>query len=116
MSDFKLDDNHDIEVTSNDFTLIDSSESIRQRLLIRLMTFQGEWFLDTDLGVPYYQTIFTKGITKDVVDSVIKRQIENCPGIESILKFSSSFSLSTREYTCSFTAKDTTGSSIEVTL
>ena len=32
-------------------------ESVAQRLRIKLRTFLGEWFLDTNVGVPYYQSI-----------------------------------------------------------
>ena len=116
MSDFQLTTDHDIDITNNDFSVIESSDAIRQRLLIRLMTFQGEWVLDTQIGVPYYQTIFTKGVTKDVVDAILKREIAACPGIQSLEKFSSTHDLRTREYSCTFTARDNTGSLIEVTL
>ena len=114
--DIKLTTDNDIEVVGYAMSLIDGDEAIKQRLIIALQIFKGEWFLDTDLGVPYYQTIFQKGVTKDVVDSILKRKIEDVEGISRIVSFTSTLNNATRDYTCTFVCKTTTNDTIEVTL
>lgn len=114
--DIKLTNDQDIDVTDYAMSLVEDDEAIKQRLLIRLMIFKGEWFLDTDLGLPYYQTIFQKGVTKEVVDTVIKREIESVEGVSRIVSFSSTLNNATRAYSCDFVCKTTTGDTIEVNL
>lgn len=114
--DLKLTIDHDLEIASNDLALVVDTEALAQRLKTKLQTFKGEWFLDTDFGVPYYQSIFRKGITKDIVDSIIKREIRNVPGVKSIASYNSSLDGRTREYVCNFVVLDDQGAPVEVTL
>lgn len=114
--DIALTTDHDLQVSNFDLSLLTGVEAIRQRILIHLLTFKGEWFLDTDRGVPYYQTIFQKGITKEVVDSVIRQEITKVPGVKSISSFTSTHNNSTRAYTCTFVVISTMNETIEVIL
>jgi len=114
--DFKLNTDHDIDITDYAMSVIDGDEAIKQRLLVHLLIFKGEWFLDTDLGIPYYQTIFQKGVSKDTVDAILKREIEGVEGISRITSFTSALNSATREYTCNFVCKTDTGGTIEVNL
>ncbi len=60
-------------------------ELIRQRVLINLKLFLGEWFANTAIGVPYFQSVFGK----------------NTPGVTSITRFDSSVD-NERKYTLVF--------------
>ena len=44
------------------------NDSLKQRLKIKLLTFQGEWFLGTGYGTPYFQQIFGKGRSRGSID------------------------------------------------
>ena len=44
------------------------TENVGQRLRLRLLTFEGEWFLDTTYGVPYFQRILGRKPTKSAID------------------------------------------------
>ena len=114
--DIKLTTDNDIEVVNYAMSLIEEDEAIKQRLLVALQIFKGEWFLDTDLGVPYFQTIFQKGVTKGVVDSILKRKIEAVEGVSRIVSFTSTLNNATRDYSCTFVCKTTTNETITVTL
>ena len=93
MNDLKLDTTtHDLVINSRgDLELLNSEESVaRQTLVINLLTYKGEWFLDLEYGVPYLQTILKKGTSKKLVDNIIKETIRNSYNIRSISKFESS--------------------------
>lgn len=47
----------DLVVTGQGIELTNGLEAIEQLARIRLQDFQGEWFLDLDVGMPYYQEI-----------------------------------------------------------
>lgn len=101
--DIKLTSDHDLDITSGDFTLTETeSESLRQRLVIKLLTFQGEWFLNQNEGIPYYQSILGKNRAKETIDTIFKTAILNTPDVISLDSFQSSIDNRTRAYSLSF--------------
>jgi len=78
------------------------TDVVSQRLKITLYTFLGEWFLDTDIGVPYFQQIFGKVRSKSTVDLIFQRIIANDPDVIEILSFESELSATTRGYSMTF--------------
>jgi len=101
MIDYYLDPNtHDVVVSN--FTLAttqDKADLITQRLKIKLLWFMGEWFLDENYGIPYFQEIFIKGIDLNDIDDIFKDAIANEDGVLDLLEYSSEFNNSTRELT-----------------
>lgn len=81
------------------------SEVVTQRLKITLSTFLGEWFLDTSIGVPYFQQILGKGRTKSAVDVIFQRIISNDPGVIEIREFSSVLDSAGRGYEMTFSVR-----------
>lgn len=75
---------------------------VAQRLRITLYTFLGEWFLDSTVGVPYYQQIFGKIRTKSAVDLIFQQIITNDPDVIEILTFSSTLDSANRGYSMTF--------------
>lgn len=75
---------------------------VAQRLKITLYTFLGEWFLDTTIGVPYFQQIFGKIRSKATVDLIFQRIIADDPDVIEILSFSSELSSGDRGYSMTF--------------
>ena len=80
---------------------------VAQRLLIRLRSFQGDWFLDTGYGVPYFQRILGHKIKKSAVDLIFQREILAENGVKELTFFESTFE--NRKYSLSFRVKVTTG-------
>lgn len=66
-------------------------DAVRQRLLIRLKFFRGEWFLDLRQGLPYYEQVLVKTPSLPLVESVFRRAILSTPGVLSIQKMSVTF-------------------------
>lgn len=83
--------NHDLVIENGDLTLLDKEERVaRQTLTINLLFFEGEWFLDIEHGIPYFQSILRKNVTKSVVDSLFRRAILSSYNITEILELTSS--------------------------
>lgn len=78
------------------------TQIVAQRLKITLYTFLGEWFLDTTIGVPYFQQIFGKIRTKSTIDLIFQRIISADPDVIEILSFDSSLAAETRGYSMTF--------------
>ncbi len=92
-------------------------ELVRQRLVINLLMFFGEWFTDTTFGVAYFESIYGKN-TKEAADAAFKQTIRNTEGVTNITKYASSLDKYAREYTLDFAVTSDTGVivNIEVTL
>lgn len=83
--------------------LVFGDDEIMQRLWLRLNKELGEWFLNTDSGVPWYQDGYgilgAKPSRRNEIDLVIRRTIRNTDGVEQILSFQSLYASGTRAYT-----------------
>lgn len=107
MSDLKLTDG-DIEIEGNDLVLTTGTEAIQQHLSQRMKTFLEEWFLDKRIGIAYLQQILKKNPDPVVVDSILKREIINTPGIKELTRFVLDIS-SSRELLLNFSARTSDG-------
>lgn len=84
---------------------VDESAATIQAVATRLRLFRGEWFLNLDSGVPWFQQILTKPARVARAERIIKDTITQTEGIESLQEFESSFDTGTRDFSVSFTAK-----------
>lgn len=78
----------DIKVTSAEVAFTSGVDSIRQHLEIRLQTFLGEWFLDTNLGVSFFDDVFKKNPDITILNAVFTKQILDTPGVLSLTSLS----------------------------
>lgn len=81
--------------------LADSPTAVAQAVLTRLCLWQGEWFLDTTIGMPWLQQVLGKSvaISGNVPDSAIRTIILNTPFVVRIEDYASSFDHSSRNFT-----------------
>ena len=104
MIDLALDNTGDLLVEDYDLLLIDGLDQVIQNVTIRLRFFLGEWFLDTEAGMPYYQDFFIKAPNQIRVESLIKQEILDTEGINEITAFDAEFNSSLREFSVNFSA------------
>lgn len=83
-------------------------ETVGQRLKIRLLTFYGEWFINTVYGVPYWQRILgVKQTSKEAADLIFQQQILSEEGVKELVTFESTFI--NRKYSLVFSVRVVTG-------
>ncbi|GJD30022.1 hypothetical protein PMNALOAF_1265 [Methylobacterium adhaesivum] len=66
---------------------VTDNEAIAQHAKQRLLSYRGEWFLDTEAGVPWFQEIFVRPHNPAIIDALIKREILDTPGVASLDSF-----------------------------
>lgn len=108
--DLKLDDNNDLVFENNQLVLVDGADFVKQLLKQRLQTFIGEWFLDTSLGIPYFQEILKKQVNINAVSNIFKNEILNTPGVIEMETFELDFTEGTRHLSLTFSVRTQTGS------
>jgi hypothetical protein len=110
MSDLKLDDlTGDLVIENADLVLTTGSDAVRQHLLQRLRTFMGEWFLNLDAGLPYFQNILIKDPNLNAIDGVIKNVIIDTPGVLELLSFDMNYDSSTQALELTFSVQVSDG-------
>lgn len=88
IADFKFnEDTWDLVIENNDLVAVTGLEAVRQNLRQRLGMFKGEWFLNLQKGVPYFQEIFKKDYSPSEVDAAFKITILNTPGVLELLDY-----------------------------
>lgn len=73
-----------------------TTESVAQRVKTRLQSFQGDWFLDLDHGLPWFAR-FEKPADLSLLESDIKRCILETPGVATLTTFSITLDPDTRK-------------------
>lgn len=102
-------DTHELVKTAGNLTLVRKSPEVRQKLKCGYQFFLGEWFLDTTLGVPYYQLILVKNPNMDLVNSTLMSVALKTPGMLELRGFRLNYDRGTRELAVEIDGKSTDG-------
>lgn len=106
-NNYALNSSNDIFLTNGRIQRVSEGAQVLQNVRCRLLTYLGEWFLNTQVGVPYFQEIFTKPANLARAESVIKRTILRTTGVEQIISFQLNFNRTTRRLSVEFEAATT---------
>ena len=105
MTDILLGTDGDLDLTGNQLSLTpDRTSSVAQHLKIRLRFFQREWFLDTRLGIPYFERILVKRPNMSAVARIFREAVRETAGIKAISTFNIDFDPEVREAKVTFKA------------
>lgn len=97
--DLTLDDAFNLRFTSN------IAEYTAQKIEAKLQIFKGEWYLNRDLGLPFYESFFVKNPDLGFINSVLITEITSVDTVDSLIRFDSVFNTGTRSYNVAFTSK-----------
>ena len=97
----------DLQLTEQgQLVLVTGQEEIRQLSAQRLRTFFSEWFLDTLIGIPYFDQIFEKGQNVNDIDAIFISEILSTQGIIRLLEFDLDIpDLASRQLELTYTAQ-----------
>lgn len=95
-----------------DLIWVRDGDAISQHLLFRLRFFLGEWFLDIREGIPYFEKILVKLQSLTTPRSILRRVIQDTPGITVITRLVLNLNSASRELSVSFDAQTDKGTRI----
>lgn len=93
----------DLAFENRDLALVSGAELVKQRLSVILQLFKGEWFLDAEAGIPWFQEILEKGVDEAVVDAILRKAITDTTDVNRLLSYESEIDAATRTITVAFT-------------
>lgn len=103
MNDIALDPlTHDLAISGLDLAVIKGADRVRQNLLIKLRLWTGEWFLDTEFGTPYLESILGKDLSLNGALAALKTSILEVADVSDITAFTHAFDRSARKLTVNF--------------
>lgn len=100
--DIKLDGDGDLSVSGGDLEMVSDADGILQSINTRLQFFQGEWFLDEDAGIPYFQSVLIKNPDPNVLSAIFRETILETPGVSALNDLTLDFDRSARRLSVSF--------------
>ncbi len=98
--------------TSQGF-LVDTA-AVAQAIQTSLLLFQGEWWLNLEIGLPLWQDILGTRNNSNYITLLIQDVILSVPYVQAITSISSTYNSTTRQF--SFTATVTTNFSTQITV
>lgn len=85
MKDLLLNDSGDLFL--NELGDIQFTDSVKQAIEIRLKWFAKEWKLGPDLGIPYYDDVFVKNPSEQLIEERMREAISDVEEVDEILSF-----------------------------
>lgn len=77
--------NNDLEIARGDFTIsATEADCIAQAITIRLKTLAGEWFLDSNVGIPYFTDVFGYKRSERFVEQLVASEMKSIPSIKEL--------------------------------
>lgn len=107
--DIKLTAAGDLDLSSGDLVILEGINATSQRLERKLRMFQGEWFLDERLGVPYFQDILVKNPKTNVIMSIYREAISEDEAVTALNNLELNFDSVARKLFVTFEAETVDG-------
>ena len=103
--------NGDISVPSKTVT---GPELVRQRVLLRLRQWTGEWILDVRTGLPWWDWMRAKPAPIDEIVAAIRTEIATTPGVRSVDSLTRTYSNRTLSVVAEVTLEDGTSGALSL--
>lgn len=96
--DLKLDANNELVIEDGDIPFTSGLDAIVQQCRIVLQMFQGEWFLNLDVGIPYWEKILGEKPTTAIEAARIffRRELQLVDGVNKVTRLDITYTGSTR--------------------
>jgi len=108
--DIQLDTTHDIVIASNgELQMLDGARRVAQQIKVTLLAFLGEWFLDVDFGVPYFESILVKTPRWAAINAILRAKIIDVPGVQRVRRLDLDFNHAARHLSVTFEAETPDG-------
>lgn len=111
--DLLLDANGDLVIDEEGLHFVFGLQAVAQAIRIRILMFRGEWFLNMDIGVPYFEGIIGDTYDEATARAAIVAAILDAPGVTGIKSLSVDFDGGTRKLTIAFVAQSLFGDTPE---
>lgn len=89
-------DTGDIYFEDRNLVMVEDARAVQEHAVERVKTFEGEWFLDTTAGLPWWQRILGQKFDEELAEAIVKAEVYGTKGVTEITSFSVDFSRTAR--------------------
>ncbi len=107
--DLKLNAGHDLALDGGNAVLVDGAARVKQQIRVTLLTWLGEYFLDTTFGVPFLESILVKRPNRNEIEAVLRQRINAVPGVTGVTRMQLDIERQRRTLAVSFEANTDEG-------
>lgn len=107
-----LDTTNDLLVTSGRLLVISGPEATAQKLTTSFQLFKGEWFLDTRIGVPWFDQVLVKAPDLEWIRRLFRRVCLSVQGVATVESIELNYDASSRSLACEISVKHDSGAII----
>ena len=100
---------NDLVLNDYDLVLVDGLDGLRQKLMIKLQFFFGEWYLDITRGVKWYTDILLPNPELSKIQAILKSVITDTDGVKELTAFDAQYDAGARTLAVKFTANTNYG-------
>lgn len=93
MDDIQMTEDGDIRITDGD---IAPTDSVKQKILIHLRWFLGEWRYKEEYGADWFGKVFVKNPNKTIILGMISHEIMSIDGVKTVNSITMDFDHKTR--------------------
>lgn len=104
-----LTEHSDLAIIDGGLQYVTGIDEIAQKTKDVLTRSEGDWFLDLDQGLPFFQEIFRKAQSLSYIENIYLDTIGSIPGIIDIVQFRIDFEPATRVADITFKATTSDG-------
>jgi hypothetical protein len=101
---YALDANHDLHLRGGQIARVRGADYVVQSIRTRLLLYQGEWWLDLEAGVPWFDEILGVPGSLRTAEAWIRQTILDTRFVDSLTSFSVTFDPRARRLTITFDA------------
>jgi hypothetical protein len=82
--DLLLNFSGDLAIENGDLQLTANKQTLEQRIKRALLTFKGEWFLNEEIGIPYFQDILGHKNSIATLKDIFINEIQKIEGVKEL--------------------------------
>lgn len=112
--DLLQDSDKDLIIEDFDLKLTTDKQILKQALMQELQVFKGDWFLDIDKGLPYYQDILGQRNSIDSVRAIFIEAVKSVSGVKEIIDLELNLNGKDRTLDVALTVLDEYNNSINI--
>lgn len=92
----------DLDLIGFNLFVIKGAAAVRQQIDMKLSLWTGSWFLDTEFGTPYLESVLGKRVTLNGAVAALKTAIMEIEDVSQITKFNYRFDRKARKLNVEF--------------
>lgn len=114
--DVLIDADGDIVIDNDGLHFATGIAGVAQLIRERVLLFSGEWFLNLDVGIPWFDKILGENFDERAAYDAIRAEILDTPGVVAITSLTISVDPSTRVVSLAYEAQVSFGDTVSDTL